>query len=171
MVHEGHSLLLLTVLLAVAASLDVVRRRIPNAVAIAIAAAGIAAQLAGGGPRAAGSGVVAALGIGAVLAPFWLRGGIGGGDLKLGAAAAVWVGLPRAPHYLLASALAGAILAIACYALSSRAARASIRSNLRALHAPAWREAAASVESPRLVPYGLAFAAGAFYVLVPGASP
>src|SRR6266568_3210139 len=165
MVHAQTHLFLLIAMLALAASSDVACRKIPNWITVAIAVTGLASQWMGGGVRAAAGGLVAGLAIGALLAPFWMKKGIGGGDLKLGVAAAVWVGLSQAPQYLLASSLVGAVVALLCYAASSVEARGSIRANLYALHAPTWPKATKTPGKTVLVPYGIGFAAGALYAL------
>jgi prepilin peptidase CpaA len=165
MVHAQGHLVLLTAMLALAASSDAARRKIPNWITVAIAVTGLASQWMSGGFRAAGGSLLAGIGVGAFLLPFWMKRGIGGGDLKLGAAAAAWVGLSRLPHYMLASTLVGAIVAVACYAASSLEARGSIRANLQALHAPAWPRAAGGPGKMVLVPYGVGFAVGALYAL------
>ncbi len=165
MVHAQGHLFLLTAMLALAASSDAARRKIPNWITVAIAITGLASQWIGGGVRAAGGGLLAGIVAGVFLAPFWMKMGIGGGDLKLGAATAAWVGLSRLPHYLLASTLVGAVVAIACYAASSIEARGSIRANLYAFHAPAWSKATGGPGKAVLVPYGVGFAVGALYAL------
>src|SRR6185369_5079341 len=60
----------------------------------------------------------------------WQSGRIGGGDVKLAAGAGFWLSLPRLPEYLLLAALAGGVLSLLYYALSSRDARHQIRANL-----------------------------------------
>jgi len=74
--------------LAGAAAVDVARRRIPNAIAVALLAAGVAAQWAAGGWPAAATSAAVALGVGAALAVPWSMRLLGGGDLKLAAATA-----------------------------------------------------------------------------------
>ncbi len=165
MAHAANHLLLLTAMLALGASSDAARRKIPNWITVAIAVTGLASLWMGGGVRAAAGGLLAGIAIGVLLAPFWMKRGIGGGDLKLGVAAAVWVGLSRLPHYLLASTLVGAAVALVCYAASGMEARGSIRANLYALHAPTWPKAAKASGAPVLVPYGIGFAVGALYAL------
>jgi len=165
MVHAQTHVFLLVAMLALAASSDVALRKIPNWITVAIAVTGIASQWMGGGARATAGGILAGLAIGAVLTPFWMKKGIGGGDLKLAVAAAVWVGLSRVPEYLLASTLMGAAVALLCYAASSAETRSSIRANLYALHAPTWPKATKTPGQSVLVPYGLGFAAGALYAL------
>jgi len=159
-------LILFAALLLVAACFDVILRRIPNWITVAIAASGFASVLVGGGVKAALAGVGAAVGTGLLFVPLWMRRAMGGGDLKLAAACAVWVGLSRSPFYLFASCLAGGALAIICYALSSAEGRRSVRANVYGLHAPSWPRAATSPGKPRLVPYGAAFAAGAIWTVL-----
>jgi prepilin peptidase CpaA len=150
-------------LLAVAAASDVSRHRIPNALPVAIAACSLAARAIEGGPGG-GLSALAALGLtGAVLFPAWARGAIGGGDLKLAAAAAAWVGLTGLPAYALASAGAAGLLAVLCYLASAPAARREIRTNLLL----AGRRMPVSVathpaQGRAPLPAGAAFAAGAF---------
>jgi len=162
-----HALLVFfAALLGVAAWCDVFMRRIPNRITVAVAAAGLLSSFLTGGARAVALGLLAGLGTGLLFAPLWARRAMGGGDLKLAAACAVWVGLSRAPSYLFASCLAGGALALVCYAFSSAAGRGSIRANLHRFRAPAWPEAAASPGRPVLVPYGAAFAAGALWAVL-----
>ena len=165
MVHAQTHLFLLAATLALAAASDVSRRKIPNWITVAIAVTGLASQWMGGGVRGAASGALAGIGIAAVLAPFWMKEGIGGGDLKMGAAAAVWVGVARSPQYLLASTLAAAAVAVVCYLVSGTEARGSVRANLVALHVPTWPKASEAPGKAVLVPYGVGFAVGAFYAL------
>ncbi len=155
----------LAALLVAAALTDVAWRRISNWNTVAIAVAGVIAQWAAGGIGAAAGGMLAGIVIGALLAPFWIKRIIGGGDLKLAVAAGVWVGLARSPRYLLASALAGGLIAIVCYALSRRGLRAFIRANGYRLHASCWPRALQKPGRPVVVPYGVAFAAGALFTL------
>lgn len=150
-------------LLAVAAASDVSRHRIPNALPLAIAGCALVARWIDGGIPG-GLSALAALGLtGAILFPAWSRRAIGGGDLKLAAAAAAWVGLAGLPRYALASALAAGLLAILCYLASAPAARREIRANLllagRRVPVPVATQPGGG-RAP--LPAGAAFAAGAF---------
>jgi prepilin peptidase CpaA len=165
MAHAQTNLYLLIAMLALAASSDAARRKIPNWITVAIALMGIASEWMSGGIRAASSGFLAAIAVGAFLAPFWMKKGIGGGDLKLAVAAAVWVGLPRLPQFFLASTFVGAVVALVCYGASGMESRASVRANLYALHAPTWPKAIKTPGKTVLVPYGIGFAVGALYAL------
>lgn len=161
----------LGLLLTVAATSDVLRRRIPNAVNVAIAVSGLVAQALGGGPsRVAGVFGAAALLFGLLWMP-WRRGWLGGGDLKLGVAAALWVGWSGVPVYLLASAVAAGALSAIAYARSGRAARAEVRGNLYIAvvqRAPVDVEASASRGGRVSVPAGAALAAGALTAVLLG---
>jgi prepilin peptidase CpaA len=159
-------LVLLTVLLLVAALWDLRRRRIPNVVNAVVVSSGLAAEAVARGWTAALGGAAAGVAVIALYWVPWRRGRIGGGDVKLTAAAAVWIGAPLLPEYLLATAVAAGILAAACYALSTAEARLGVRSNLRL--------AAATLSVPevsirggdgrRSVPYGVAAGTAALVV-------
>jgi prepilin peptidase CpaA len=105
-------LAILGALLALAACADVARRRVPNAIAVALLVAGVAAQWAAGGWRAAAAAGAVALAVGAALVLPWTMRLVGGGDLKLAAATAAWMGTGRVGTFLLATALAGGAVAI-----------------------------------------------------------
>jgi Flp pilus assembly protein protease CpaA len=117
MVRTEH-LAILGALLAVACASDVAARRVPNALVIAIAAAGVAAHWASGGVARALGGALAGALVLAVLLAGWAAGGLGGGDVKLAAATAVWIG----PSGLVAFVLFTAMAAVPV-ALAGRAAR------------------------------------------------
>jgi prepilin peptidase CpaA len=101
-----------------------------------------------------------------VLLPVWARGYLGGGDLKMAVATAAWVGLGRMPQYLLATALAGGILAVLSYLRAGAEARRAIRANALQLHVPAWSDAMRVQGTAAMVPYGAAFAAGALFAVL-----
>jgi prepilin peptidase CpaA len=166
MVYPREYLVVFGGLAVLAASWDIRARKIPNPLSVLIAGSGLASCLLAGGIRVALGGLAAGVTTLLLFTPFWLRRAIGGGDLKLAAACAIWVGLPGAPRYLFASCLAGGFLALVCYVLSSAEGRRSVQANVYGLHAPSWPKAAASPGKPLLVPYGVAFAAGALWVLL-----
>jgi Flp pilus assembly protein protease CpaA len=107
------SLPILGTLLAIAAASDVSQRRIPNAIVAPLAAAGLAAQWAGGGAGAAGSGLLAGCIVLGVLVLPWARGLLGAGDVKLAAATATWLGAGAVVPFLLYSAVAAVPVALA----------------------------------------------------------
>ncbi len=115
-------------LLLCAAASDVATRRIPNRLTAALALVGVArlaAGLAAGGGWAdpaldlAAAGAVLALG-----AAGFAAGAIGGGDVKLAAAAALWLGAGAVGTFLAFSALAGGVLAAAYLGLGVLGRRA-----------------------------------------------
>jgi prepilin peptidase CpaA len=160
-------LIVLGTLLAAASASDVALHRIPNALVVGVAATGLLAQALGGAGIATMAG--SALGVvvvGAVVWPAWTQGWIGGGDLKIGAAAAAWVGLGDAPTYVVTSAVAVGALSIACYALSARYARAEVRRNLVTAARGAAIAPSLGAENGRVqVPAGVGFAVGALVTI------
>ncbi|HSB20131.1 MAG TPA: A24 family peptidase [Anaeromyxobacteraceae bacterium] len=148
-------LALLYGLLAAAAAADVAWRRVPNALVVVLAAAGLAARLDAGGWRAAllGAGGVALVLL--LLFPVWSRRALGGGDVKLAAACAAWLTLGDLPVFALATALAGGLVAAAALVLS--------RGALARSEVPV--QAAPAKGRPVRVPYSVAIAAGALVAL------
>lgn len=156
-------------LLAVSAASDAAVRRIPNLLTVALAAGGLGVQLAVGGPAAAAAGLAAGLLVGAMLWLPWLRGWLGGGDLKLAVGAALWVGWGGLTTYALVSALAAGGMAVVAYAASTRRARAEMRSNLKlAALAHGVSVQARATRGRVSVPAGAAFAAGALAAVIGG---
>jgi prepilin peptidase CpaA len=100
-------------LLATAVASDIASRRIPNLVVAFIAAAGLVVQWVNGGPSAAALSALASLGVLALLLVPWMSGKLGGGDVKLIAATAIWVGPSRVLPFLALTAAAGAPVAYA----------------------------------------------------------
>jgi prepilin peptidase CpaA len=164
-----HELLLpvLGTLLAVASASDVALHRIPNTLVVGVAATGLLVQVvAGPGLTGFGGSVLAVIVVGAIVWPAWARGWIGGGDLKLGAATAAWIGFAAVPGYLLASAVAVGVLSTWCYAVSARRARSAVRRNLAAVARGVSIEVSLGAEDGRVqVPAGVGFAIGALVTL------
>jgi len=160
-------LLVLGVCLVIATVWDVAKRRIPNLVTGAVALLGVAAQLVDRGGWSVLSGLGAAVISVALLYRPWTAGGIGGGDVKMAAAVAIWVGLGGMIRYALAVAAAGGIVALVMYFLSRKAIRQDIRTNLTLA---ALQQSLPTVEVRAAgrpsVPYGLAIAAGAAFALL-----
>lgn len=147
-------LLIMPALVIVAGLKDATSFRIPNWISLALIAAFLPTALvvgAGLGPI----GVHLAVGAAALVLAMgmWTLGWIGGGDAKLFAAAALWLGWPSAGIFALVTALAGGALSVTLLNLRSGWARAYVPAG------PNW------VERLRLpggkVPYGVAIAAGA----------
>jgi prepilin peptidase CpaA len=141
--------LLAMTVFAAAALTDVAGRRIPNRLVLALAAlAALRIGLAlasGAGPAGVAADIGVALAVFLVGALVFHFGMIGGGDVKLIAAGVLWTGAGAAGEFLLATAIAGGVLAGA-FLLQTRLA-------------PRPEGAAAKLRPPSL-PYGIAIAAG-----------
>lgn len=141
-------------LVIVAAVKDVTSFTIPNWISLALAGAFIPAAVFGAIGLPA-FGLHLGVGLGALVAGmvmFALRW-IGGGDAKLFAAAGLWVGVAGFGPFLLATALAGGLLALFLVALRAGPARAYLPVG------PQWVERLRAPDGP--APYGVAIAAGA----------
>lgn len=147
-------LLIFPVLVIIGALRDLTSFTIPNWISLALIAAFVpAALLLGLSPGAMGVHLlvgVAALVAG--MAMFALRW-IGGGDAKLFAAAALWLGAPAALTYVMMTGLAGGALALALISLRAPILRPYV------LTGPGWFSRLA--DPKEAVPYGVAIAAGA----------
>jgi prepilin peptidase CpaA len=167
MLFAGISRAVLASLLVVAALWDIRKRRIPNVLSAAVVLSGLVTALIGEGGWAALSALAAlvvTIGVGWIP---WLRGWIGGGDIKLAGAAAVWVGLRLLHEYLLATALVGAVVAGICYFLSTRQARREMLTNLKMAAAGVMPEPALRSGGGRVsVPYGVACAVAALAIVL-----
>jgi prepilin peptidase CpaA len=160
------ALAMLALLLA-AAWHDVLTRTIPDSVSLLLLAVGVLAQLLDDASAIVGSAATTIL-LFVVLLVAFTRGWLGGGDVKLMAALAV--GLPPYDCYrfLVATALAGGVLALV-YLLLSRIKKIEPAITHRSL----FRRILA-VEGWRMrrrgpLPYAVAIAAGgAFVLLQPG---
>jgi prepilin peptidase CpaA len=136
---------------------DLASYRIPNWISLALAAAFVpAAALAWAtGASPAALGIDLAVGAGALAAgmAMFALGSVGGGDAKLLAATALWLGWPAVGTFLLATALTGGLLAGLLLVLRSAALRPI------AATGPGW--VARLAEPGEGVPYGAAIAVGA----------
>lgn len=137
---------------------DLVSYTIPNWISLAIVALFPLAALAAGLPlQTAGLHLAvgaAALVIGMAMFGF---GWIGGGDAKLFAAAALWIGLDGATDFALWTSLAGGGLALILLSMRSAALRPVV------LMGPRWL---IKLSEPNgAAPYGVAIAAGALAAL------
>jgi prepilin peptidase CpaA len=103
-------------LLAGAAASDVASRRIPNRLTGLLALVGLfrlaVDVAAGGGAAAAACDLAIGLTVFAVGALLFRAGLFGGGDVKLAAGAALWLGAPGLWPFLVATALVGGALAL-----------------------------------------------------------
>jgi prepilin peptidase CpaA len=137
-----------------AAVRDLATFTIPNWISLALALAFAPAALLTGASLP-DIGVSLAVGVGMLVlgAGMFAFGWIGGGDAKLMASAALWVGLRGLAPFAIYTALAGGLLAVGLMALRSAWLRPLVAAG------PAWtRRLATPGES---APYGVAIAAGA----------
>jgi len=146
-------ILIFPALVITAALRDVVSYTIPNWISAALVAAFPVAALAQGLPlqtMGINLGVgVAALILGMVM--FAMRW-IGGGDAKLFAAPALWLGWPAVPVYLGVTGIAGGAVAVGLLSLRSPLVAGYV------VNSPAWLRRLA--EPGENVPYGVAIAVG-----------
>jgi prepilin peptidase CpaA len=149
----SHTAIVLFVgLLAAAAITDIVWLRIPNWISIGIALLFLVAAMAA--PRVV-NWWVSHFAAGFIVFLFGIAifacGKIGGGDVKLLAAVALWFGLTPLPELLLAIGVIGGVVSIACLIL-------------RVYGSGAWLELlgmrAVVLEKGQGVPYAVAIAAG-----------
>jgi prepilin peptidase CpaA len=147
-------LALFPTLVIIAALTDVASFTIPNRLTLLLAAAYAPAALALGRPLGE-IGVCLAVGAGALVVAIamFAAGWIGGGDAKLFAGAALWLGWPALTSFTAVTALAGGGLALLL--LNARAAW--LKPYLAG--APGWLERLTT--NGQAVPYGAAIALGA----------
>jgi prepilin peptidase CpaA len=138
-----------------AAITDVAGRRIPNRIVTCLAAVGIVRLVAllAAAPALGAAWTSAAVDLGVALAVFGAGAAVfhlnllGGGDVKLLAAGALWLGAASLWPFLVVTAVAGGVLALAYIALSA-AGRAEARAGL---------------------PYGVAIATGGIFATLAAA--
>ncbi|HYN80364.1 MAG TPA: prepilin peptidase [Gemmatimonadaceae bacterium] len=151
-----------TLLLVYAAYGDVRTRRIPNRLIIAVALPGIlfSVAFASVGPGLLHS--VEGFGVGLLCwLPFYIAGWLGAGDVKLFAAAGLWLGPLRTLEAAVIAALVGGVLAVVwmvvIYGMRRSASTLSLAVSLPSI--------LATTPSPerarRTLPYGVALAIGA----------
>ena len=152
----------LLLLLASACVSDVRNRRIPNPLVGLMAIGGAVYVFATMPLSTSFSHVVGGGAVGlAIWLPFWLLRVLGAGDVKLAAAAGVWLGVPGVVEASLIGAAVGGVIAFWALARNGGVAAGAARFG-------AWMVAsrAAGAIGPELtpkerrVPYGLAIAAG-----------
>lgn len=142
--------------LAIAAASDLASRRIPNVLVLTVGLVGLTVS-AGRGQLLSG-GAAASLCL-LLTVPMWRRGLVGGGDVKLAAAAAAWVGLPHLAAFGLTAALLGGGLSVLAIVRATPADRRLVRANATASLATSSVSVARSARTS--IPYGVAIAAGA----------
>ncbi len=151
-----------TLLLAFAAYGDLRTRRIRNWLVAVIAVSGLVyvALADSSGRGLLGSAEGFAIGLVCWL-PFYLLGWLGAGDVKLYAAAGVWLGPARAVEGAVIAALAGAVLAVV-WMIGTYGWKRSMSTLSVATAAPSiLARAPDGKEARRTLPYGVALALGA----------
>lgn len=151
-----------SLLLLLAGACDIAVRRVPNQVSAALAAIGIVLRLQSGDLTL---GLASAFAVFLLAFACWHRGWLGGGDVKLLAAAALLVAPGGVPGLILSVALAGGVLA-AVYLLLRAAlpdpdgSRPTTRL-LRILRVEQWR-----IRRRAPLPYASAICAGVVFMLL-----
>ena len=156
MLADAVRLLLFPALMSFAASSDLITMTISNCVSlILIAGFFVLAIMMGMTPAAIGMHLVAAAAVLVVSFIFFARGWIGGGDAKLAAATALWLGFDQLLNYVIVASLFGGLLTLAIL-------------RFRLMPLPAWL--ASQEWAKRLhrmdtgVPYGIALALAALVI-------
>jgi prepilin peptidase CpaA len=143
-----------------AAVIDIARRRIPNALSLGLAAAGIALAVSGASGvtlRASLAGFAVAL---VLMLPGHILGATGAGDVKLFAAAGAVLGVGRVFDAFLLVALSGGLLALGVACQRGRLGR-TLAQTARLCGRPT--ETRKTIEAPgqhNRFPYGPAIAVG-----------
>ncbi|UAL13089.1 prepilin peptidase [Caulobacter segnis] len=147
-------LMIFPVLAVIGGLKDLTSYTIPNWISLALIAAFVPAALVSGAPLSQ-IGLCLAVGLGALVLGMGLfaAGWIGGGDGKLLAACALWMGWPGALMFLLYTALAGGALTLAILTLRSGYLAPAVAG------APAWVRRLGATGGD--LPYGVAIAIGA----------
>ena len=154
--------------LAAAAGRDILTRTIPNSFSIVMAAAGLGLRALDGSMVLA---LAAALLVGGVTFIFWLRGWLGGADVKLFAALSLAVPPHALPGAIVAVTSFGAVLGIG-YLLAGRMLQASAGSvplhqqpRPRSFIARAWRTECRRLRRGGPLPYAAAIAFGGIFAI------
>ena len=156
MLTDAARLLLFPAMMAFAASSDLFTMTISNRIALILVGGFFAmAFVAGMTPNDVLSHVGAAFSVLAVTFVFFARGWIGGGDAKLAAATALWLGFDHLMPYLLYASLFGGVLtfAIIRFRLMPLPAMLAEQEWIKRLH-----------KLDGGVPYGIALAAAALMI-------
>jgi prepilin peptidase CpaA len=150
-------LVIVPAVMAYAAASDLVTMTIPNWLCLLLVAAfAFCAVWSGFGWVASGWHLAAGLTMLAVCFGMFAAGWIGGGDAKLAAATALWLGFEQLLPYLFVAALAGGVLTVLILLL-----RAKPLPDL----ASKWAWAQRLHDAKQGVPYGIALALAALMVL------
>ena len=146
--------LILGILLVAAAAEDAVRLRISNLIVLLVLVGAIVAAVVAGPELALWKNFVVFLALLAIGTPMFAARKLGGGDVKLLAAAGLWFDFAGALWMIVAVALAGGLLALLILLLRSFGWSEETRRRVVLLR-------------PRAgIPYGVAIAAGALIAMV-----
>ena len=148
---------------AIAVATDLWKRRIPNALTLGLALTGLSMHAAAGWQQFAVSlGALVVVMLLGMLA--FSMGWLGGGDVKLAAAAAATLGFPDAVPFLAYTAVGGGLLALG-FALATGRLPAVLRSVALVLRPFAYKgTVAVTPRQPMMLPYAIALACGAIAV-------
>jgi prepilin peptidase CpaA len=114
MLADAIRLLLFPAMMAFAASSDLFSMTISNRISLILIAGFFALAFLTGMPLAQiGMHIGAAAAVLVVTFVFFARGWIGGGDAKLAAATALWLGFEELPNYLIFASILGGVLTLA----------------------------------------------------------
>lgn len=150
-------LVVFPLLMAYAGASDLLTMTIPNRLSIALVATFAVMVLLGAlSPEAALMHVAAGACVLAATFAMFALGWIGGGDAKLAAATALWLGFGVLPDYLFVASLAGGLLTLSVILL---------RRTPVPLFAERWTWLSRLQAKGSGVPYGIALAAAALVVL------
>lgn len=158
---------LLLLMVVAAAVNDLVSRRIPNLLLLAGVVGALVLHLASHDPRAGLLSWLGGMAVGLlVFLPFYLVRGMAAGDVKMMAAVGAFTGAPDALRIAILAWCAGGVMALAILLVRGRLrlAFANLRCMLLRLP-PAGGGEGAAAASAGSMPYGVAIAAGALYVL------
>jgi prepilin peptidase CpaA len=151
--------LTLVAVLAAACVMDLRTRRIPNELVLTGLVAGVGFALLDGGLR----GMTLSIGGAAtglcIWLPFWLLRMMGGGDVKLFAAGAAWLGPGGAVEAAMLAGLCGGVLSL-LYVLQRYGVTHTLFRLVFGMHHPQLLREPAPVKWNRHMPYALAIAAG-----------
>ncbi|HUI94583.1 MAG TPA: prepilin peptidase [Xanthobacteraceae bacterium] len=156
MIVDAARLLIFPTLMAFAASSDLFTMTISNRISLILGAGFVALALAIGMPTAEILDHVSACALVlAITFAFFVLGWVGGGDAKLAASTALWLGWPHLMDYVLYASLLGGVLTLALIQFRHLAIPSRLIGKV-------WAERLHQPGGP--VPYGIALAAAALLV-------
>jgi prepilin peptidase CpaA len=148
------------VLLVTACVTDLRTRRIPNQLIVIGVVAGLVLAMTTDGVVAGGGRALGGFATGmAIWLPFWLLRMMGGGDVKLFATGAIWLGPTGAVEAAMLAGLSGGVLSL-LYLLRQYGVPHTLQRIAIGVRYPAVLREAAPTSWDRRMPYALAMAAG-----------